>query len=192
MLDAKKGLLRLLEVLDDLGVRHMIGGSLASSAHGAYRSTNDVDIVAEISVHEIPRFVSQLSADFYADEESIADAIRRGRPFNLIHLGSSYKFDIFPVRGDAYSAAQLERRTWQEVPLGEGETVKCPVATAEDTILAKLVWYRMGGEQSDRQWNDLRGIRSVQEAQLDRSYLNKWAAHLKVQDLLDRLLSEEL
>ena len=37
------------------------------------------------------------------------------------------------------------------------------VATAEDTILSKLVWYRLGGQSSDQQWNDLRGVRDVQE-----------------------------
>jgi hypothetical protein len=65
------------------------------------------------------------------------------------------------------------------------------VASAEDTILAKLIWYRAGGEQSERQWNDVRGIRSVQGARLDRTYMRQWARHLEVDDLLDRLWSEE-
>ena len=59
-----------------------------------------------------------------------------------------------------------------------------PVATAEDTLLMKLVWYRSGGEVSERQWNDVRGIAAVQRERLDREYLRRWAAYLKVEDLL--------
>ena len=188
MINARTPLLRLIEVLDGMAIRYMFGGSLASSAHGTYRSTNGVDIVAEIKEQDIPRLVSQLSGDFYADAETMREAVRRGRSFNMIHFASSYKFDIFPLPDDPYSAVQLERRMFQELPMVEGENVKCPVAR----ILAKLVWYRLGGEQSERQWSDLRGIRSVQRTRLDYNYLRRWAAHLSVQDLLDRLLSEEL
>jgi hypothetical protein len=192
MLNARAGFLRLLEVLDRLAIRFMIAGSLASSAHGNYRSTNDIDIVAEIKEQDIARLVSELAGDFYADAETIRDAVRRGRSFNLIHFASSYKFDIFPLTGDPYSVTQLDRRIFQEVSVGGGDHVKCPVATPEDTILAKLVWYRLGGEQSERQWSDLRGIRSVQGSRLDNVYMQQWAAHMRVKDLLDRLLSEEL
>jgi hypothetical protein len=192
MINARTPLLRLIEVLDGMAIRYMFGGSLASSAHGTYRSTNGVDIVAEIKEQDIPRLVSQLSGDFYADAETMREAVRRGRSFNMIHFASSYKFDIFPLPDDPYSEVQLERRMFQELPMVEGENVKCPVASPEDTILAKLVWYRLSGEQSERQWSDLRGIRSAQRTRLDYNYLRRWAAHLRVQDLLDRLLSEEL
>jgi len=74
--------------------------------------------------------------------------------------------------------------------LGGTEAVKCRVATAEDTILAKLTWYRQGGEQSERQWADLRGILSVQGERLDETYLRKWAYHLGVADLLERLFGQ--
>ena len=142
MINVRTAFLRLLEVLDGMEIRYMIGGSLASSAYGTYRSTNDIDIVAEIKEQDIPRLVSQLSADFYTDAETMREAIRRGRPFNMIHFASSYKFDIFPLTDDPYSAVQLERRMFQELSMVEGESVKCPVASPEDTILAKLVWYR--------------------------------------------------
>jgi hypothetical protein len=86
---------------------------------------------------------------------------------------------------------QLSRSQIQQIALDESEAIGCFVATAEDTILAKLAWYRAGGEQSDRQWNDVRGICSVQGTLLDRKYMGEWARYLKVDDLLDRLLSGE-
>jgi hypothetical protein len=64
------------------------------------------------------------------------------------------------------------------------------VATAEDTVLSKLGWYRASGETSERQGNDLRGIVHVSGARLDLSYLNTWGPRLGVADLLERLLGE--
>lgn len=181
----------LLEALRRSGIPHMIGGSLASSLHGIPRSTNDVDVVADIREEHISRFVSDLAGAFYTDAETIHEALRLGRPFNVIHFATGSKFDIFPAAGNPYMETQIERSESQDVPLGGGVSVRCRVATPEDTILAKLVWYRAGGEQSDRQWNDLRGIRSVQGQALNHPYLGRWAQFLNVHDLLERLFSEE-
>jgi hypothetical protein len=64
------------------------------------------------------------------------------------------------------------------------------VASAEDTILRKLDWYRAGGESSERQWNDLLGICRTAKERLDFNYLHRWASYLKLDDLLERLLAE--
>jgi hypothetical protein len=174
------------------GIRFMLGGSLASAFHGIPRSTNDIDIVADIREEHIPQLASQLEGAFYADSESMREALRHGRSFNLIHFATGDKIDIFPAAGNRHTEVELERSKPQDVTFAEGLSVRCPVATAEDTILAKLVWYRLGGEQSDRQWNDLRGIRVVQGDALDRPYMQQWARELKVEDLLERLFSEDL
>lgn len=183
---------RVLQALDRLGIRYMVGGSLASSIHGIQRSTRGIDIVAAISQQHAAPFASDLGGDFYIDVEAARDALERGRSFNLIHFATSYKFDIFPIPDDAYYQTQLQRSELKEIAFGDRIAVTSHVSTAEDSVLTKLVWYRLGGEQSDQQWNDLRGIRSVQGTRLDYNYLRKWAAHLRIQDLLDRLLSEEL
>jgi hypothetical protein len=181
----------LMNALNRLGIRYMVGGSLASSAHGILRSTNDVDIVADIREVQISRFASDLAAVFYADPETMREALRRGQSFNVIHFATGSKFDIFPAAGNRFVETEIERSKLQDVPLGEGLSIRCPVATAEDIMLAKLVWYRAGGEQSERQWNDLRGIRAVQGERLDQAYMQQWARELKVDDLLERLFSEE-
>jgi len=169
----------------------MVGGSLPSSVHGIFRSTNDIDLVAAMRDEHVVPLASKLAGNFYADPETMREALHCQRPFNLIHLASGAKFDIFPAEGNPYFQKQLARCKVQEVALSEGETIGRPVATAEDTILAKLAWYRAGGEQSERQWNDVRGIRSVQGALLDRAYMREWARYLKVDDLLEKLWSEE-
>jgi hypothetical protein len=75
-------------------------------------------------------------------------------------------------------------------PLSIDPWVEALVSTAEDTLLAKLEWYRMGGEVSERQWRDVQGILKVQEGNLDLDYLRHWAEELKVSDLLERALTE--
>ena len=182
---------QILDTLNHLKIPYMIGGSLASSVHGVFRSTNDIDIVADLEEQHVTQFVSQLAGDFYLDPETMREALHRGRPFNVIHFASGYKFDIFPVAGNSYYQTQLKRCWVQEVAIGEGESIRCSVATAEDMILAKLAWYRADGEHSERQWNDVRGIRSVQGDRLDQSYMREWAHRLGVDDLLEKLWSEE-
>jgi hypothetical protein len=192
MREAVQALRQLFESLDKHGIPYMLGGSMASSVHGIHRSTRDIDIVASIKVEDTVQLAADLGRDFYVDTDTAAEALQRGLSFNIIHIASGYKFDIFPVPDDPYYLTQIERRDLKDVAFDTGITLTCPVASAEDSILTKLVWYRLGDEQSDQQWNDLRGIRAVQGARLDRPYLEKWAKHLKVDDLLERLLTEEL
>jgi len=188
----QKALQKLVDTINSLRIPYMIGGSLASSAHGIFRATNDIDIVAAMSEEHIAPFVADLEGEFYADPETIRAALRQRRPFNVIHLATGFKFDIFIAARNPYLQMQLKRCAVQEIELGAGESIRCSLATAEDIILAKLAWYRAGGEQSERQWNDVRGIRSIQGSRLDKTYLREWARYLKVDDLLERLLSEEL
>jgi len=178
---------RLLEVLDRLEIPYMVGASAASSLHGIARPTMDIDFVVRLK-DQVEDFVELLKAEFYVDAEMIRDALARGRSFNLIHYASSFKFDIFPLQTDEHSQTQFRRRQFAESRSLGGEPIECAFATAEDTILSKLRWYRATGETSQRQWNDLRGIAQVSGGRLDREYLNTWAARLNVADLLARLL----
>jgi hypothetical protein len=64
------------------------------------------------------------------------------------------------------------------------------VKTAEDILLRKLSWCRIGGETSDRQWNDVLGIARVHGGTLHREYLVRWSRGLAIEHLLDRALAE--
>jgi hypothetical protein len=183
------GFKRLLEVLDLLEIRYQVVGSLASSMHGIPCATMDGDLAVNLRADQVEEFAAKLKADFYADPEMIKEALARRRSFNLIHYSSAFKFDIFPLLDDNYSQTQFNRRQFAETT-SLGDPIKCAVATAEDTVLNKLRCYRVGGDTSERQWNDLRGILQVSGSRLDLAYLNTWAPQLGVADLLERLLHE--
>lgn len=181
---------RILKAFERLGIRYCVVGSVASSVYGTPRTTMDVDVVADLRPEQLPGLAGELQGEFYADLEMMKDAMNRGRAFNVIHLASSYKIDVFPLGGDEYSQEAFGRRRPSKTEAVGNEAVDCFVASAEDTVLNKLRWYRAGGEISETQWNDLRGILRVTGAQLDQAYLRRWAPGLGVADLLDRLFAE--
>jgi len=55
-------------------------------------------------------------------------------------------------------------------------------------ILAKLEWFRAGGETSERQWRDIIGVLDLQGDRLDFIYLQTWATRLGILDLLQRAI----
>jgi hypothetical protein len=181
---------QLLSILDKLEIAYSVGGSVASSVHGVPRMTMDVDLVADLKREQVAELAALLQPEFYADAMTIADALTRGRSFNVIHVGSAYKFDIFPLRKDEYSRTEFARRRFTGIHILGSELIECAVATPEDTILRKLEWYRAGGETSERQWNDMRGVLKVSGSRMDLAYMRCWANYLKVDDLLERLLTE--
>jgi hypothetical protein len=184
------GFKRVLETLDRLKIPYMVGGSLASSIHGIVRSTRDIDLVADIKMEHIAPLAAELSGEFYADPEMMRQALQQGRMFNLIHHASSYKFDFYPLSRKPYDQAQFARRATAEFSLDGREALTFYVASPEDTILSKLVWYRAGNQVSERQWSDVIDVVRVKRNLLDLPYLRQWAASLGVADLLEEALRQ--
>ena len=186
--EASRITLLVTHALEHIGVPYAVGGSLASSVHGIMRSTLDVDIVADMKLEHIQPLIAALSKEFYADDEMMKDAIEQHSSFNLIHYETAFKVDIFIRKLRAFDQMQLERRRPSVIATEPDQSVY--VVSPEDIVLAKLEWYRMGGEVSDRQWRDVLGVLKTRVGELDLTYLRKWANELKVSDLLERVLNE--
>jgi hypothetical protein len=177
----------LAAAFEQLGIQYLIGGSVASSARGIARATRDIDIVARVGTLQVGRLASALGREWYADPDQMRQAIQAGQAFNIIYIPKSQKIDIFPAVGE-FHVAQLKRAS--KVPLSFlGIQAEYPVASAEDIVLAKLQWYRAGGEVSDRQWNDITGLLAT-NPDLDFDYVRSWADRLGVHDLLTKALAD--
>ena len=178
---------RVALALETLQIPYLIGGSMASTAYGRIRATMDVDIVADLACGQIEPLVAILGDEFYADAEMMRQAIYHRSSFNLIHLTTMFKVDIFVSKNRPFDRQQFARRlAWPLEP--SQQTVY--IASAEDVILAKLEWYRLGGEVSERQLRDIQGVLDVQGARLDRDYMQHWATTLHIADLLADALNE--
>jgi hypothetical protein len=175
----------IVTVFEQLGIAYYIGGSVGSSTYGIPRATFDVDLIADLQQKHVSSFIKRLETESYVDEEMIRDAIMHHSSFNLIYLSSMLKIDVFLPKARLFD--QEEYRRVQEEALIDG-TRPFKMASAEDTLLHKLEWYRMGNEISDRQWNDILGILKVRGVRLDMQYLHTWATQLHVTDLLERAL----
>jgi hypothetical protein len=175
-------------VFDGMGVRYFLGGSVASALYGEARSTRDIDFVAAMVLPHVTPFVAALGKEFYANEQAIAEAVVACRSFNVIHLDTMVKADVFVFKADAFGRSQFSRRTGKQLSADDPKMIQ--VASPEDTVLSKLQWYRDGGGVSDRQWNDVLGVLKVQAAALDRAYLRDWAWELGLAELLRRAIEE--
>jgi hypothetical protein len=180
-------LLPVVEALVALRVPYYVGGSVASSVTGVARATLDVDLVAALSLEHAEPLAAALSQHYYVDVEMIQHATRRCGSFNVIHLATMFKIDVFVPEDTPFARANMHRRLALEVP-EVGRTLY--FCAPEDIVLHKLLRYRAGSGVSDRQWYDLQGVLRLQAQGLDFAYLRHWAAELGVTALLHRALDE--
>lgn len=174
--------------LERQNIPYAVVGSLASSAYGIPRSTQDVDIVAAVHHDDVEVFVSGLEQDFYVSRPMIAEAIENHSSFNVIHLDTMLKVDVFVVPESGLAGNELERA--ETCVFESVENTELEVASAEDVLVRKLEWYRSGGEVSEQQWNDIIGIIEVEGERLDWDYMEWLAAKLGVEDLLSKARGE--
>jgi len=180
-------LLPVVEALIALDVPYYVGGSIASSVTGVARATLDADLVAALRPEHAEPLAALLLPHYYADVEMMQNAVRRSSSFNVIHLATMFKVDIFVPQDTPFARENMRRRIALEVP-EIGRTLY--ICAPEDIVLHKLLWDAAGSGVSDRQWYDLQGVLRLQARGLDLAYLRHWGAVLGLGALLQRALDE--
>lgn len=174
---------RLISALEASDVPYMVTGSYASSAHGTPRATNDIDIVIAPTIDQLRDLMQQFpSNSYYADQDDAFDALKHRLQFNIIDFATMWKADLIFQKDRDFSRLEFSRRRVHTVA---GQRVY--LATAEDILLAKLEWHKMG--ESDRQLEDAVGIVRRQAVSLDREYVERWASELGLQEQWRKVLS---
>ena len=170
---------RVTGALEQAGIAYMLTGSFASSYHGAPRATQDIDIVISPTPDQLRSLVALLpAAEYYVDLDAALDAQRREGLFNIIDLETGWKIDLIIQKSRPFSRAEFDRRT-----VVEFEGMRLSIATAEDVLIAKLEWAKLGG--SERQVEDAAGIIRIRSGDLDRTYIENWVRQLKIEEQWD-------
>jgi hypothetical protein len=182
-------LLHISKILEALKAPYLTGGSFASSIFGIPRATQDIDLVIALSPAMVDDFVKAMQPDFYIDLDAVLQAVQRRSSFNAIHFETAQKIDFFIQGQSDYAKEEMKRRA--EIAVDEAAEHKIFIASPEDIILQKLLWYKMGSRIAERQWNDVLGVIKIQRERLDREYLSHWAKELAVSDLLEEVFSNK-
>ncbi|MCH7556443.1 MAG: hypothetical protein IIB56_03200 [Planctomycetes bacterium] len=175
------------KILEQLDIAYAIGGSMASSIYGKVRFTQDADITVEPFDNQADKLFEILKPQYYISKEAMYQALRQRCSFNIIHLESAFKIDIFIRKDTAFEKQLISRR--RALKLSNSLEKSFSVISPEDIILLKLQWYRDSGH-SERQWDDVAGILTIQAEKLDFEYLKKWAGILRIDEILEKAISE--
>lgn len=171
-----------LRRLNRTNIRHMLTVSMVSNYWGIPRTTHHLDFVIQLPPRSVAAIVEAFRGDFFLDEDSVRAAYQPPHQFNAIDTRSALKVDFWMLKNEPFEKEMFSRRP--KVTLFEEPAWIC---TAEDVILHKLCWNRI--TPSQRQLADAAAVAAVQRDKLDRAYLCRWAAELRVEALLEDLLS---
>jgi hypothetical protein len=173
------------------GIPHVLGGSLASSAWGQMRQTNDADFGALLTLETLEGFLTAFTDPYYVGRLEAEEALASEAPYRtvqIMHMDEVFKIDLFVIGGDEYSRSEIARSRRIEIVPGK----EVPFAAPENIVVQKLRWFDLGSRVSDRQWNDIVQVLEVQRGHLDMEYLRRWTAHFGLEDLLDEAIDQTL
>jgi len=179
---------QLTDILDDLRISYAIGGSIASSVYGKVRFTQDADITVAAFGDKADQLYNMLKSSFYISKDAMHQAISNRSSFNVIHLESAFKIDIFVQKDDDFHRQIFLRR--RKVKLDESIRHLFDIVSVEDIILLKLQWYQSTGCISERQWSDVLGVLTVQSKLMDMKYLKSCSEKLGLSDILKKAIQE--
>lgn len=177
------GLLKLLEVLNQLAIPYMLVGSYSSNYYGIPRSTKDADLVLQVEGDELARLADQLPEGLSFEAQSFFEMVTATRK-ELLHVeGTNFVIELFQLSSDSFDQARFERRV--EAKVDENKTVWFP--TAEDVVIQKLRWSKDGGRGKD--FDDVVSVLKIQKS-LDFDYINRWCGIHESLSLLEKALTE--
>jgi hypothetical protein len=169
-------LARLIAALEAAEIPYMLTGSYASSIHSIPRATRDLDIIIFPNRDQLTRFIDSLPpAEYHADLEDALDSLRRRTQFNVIDYATGWKVDFIIPPLSEFNLEEFDRRKWVEF-----EGMQLSVVSAEDIVVAKLLWAKAG--ESELQLDDAAAVVRLQRDRLDIGYIERWVRRLEVHE----------
>ena len=179
MTEELETLLDVAAQLEKAGVAYMLTGSMAMNYYAEPRMTRNIDIVVELKAGTAEKLATLLDTDYFVDAQSAREAAVSRRMFNAIHKERMIKVDFVVRKEGPFREEEFSRR--RQVKM-EGRNIW--LASPEDLLLAKLHWAK--DSRSEVQLRDARNILAA-VPDMDEKYLERWAALLGVQNLLNEV-----
>jgi hypothetical protein len=169
--------------LEALAAPYMVTGATAAILYGQPRVTNDLDVVLSLNDAQRSALLQAFpESEFYVPPDAVIRA-EQARParghFNLIHLESGYKADIYLSGEDPLHAWALPRR--RRIAWSDHLTIS--VAPPEYVVLRKLEFYREG--RSAKHPADIKAIAQI--TGVDETAMALWLGQLALQKLWDQM-----
>jgi hypothetical protein len=156
-------------VLNAMGLRYFVTGSMATIFYGEPRFTNDIDVIVDLGESQIVALCQRFPPDeFYVSESAVRDAVRNKGQFNVIHPASGLKVDVFIPEATPFDNSRFARTR----RIAACEDLEVPFASPEDVIIKKMEYYQLGG--SEKHLRDIAGVLAI-SGDLDYEYVTQWA-----------------
>jgi len=174
-MDQNELLRRIVGVLEKLGLRYYVTGSMASMYFGEMRYTNDVDVVVDFSLDRVADFCREFPPDeCYLSEDAARAAIRTRGMFNIIYPADGLKVDVIIPEPTEFNRMRMRRA----IRLRPAPDYEATFGSPEDVILKKLDFYREGG--SEKHLRDIASMLKISAGKIDLDYIEKWANRLEL------------
>lgn len=157
-------------------IPYMITGSWSSIYYGRPRASHDIDFVVELPIENIKKttqLFSRLPDTFMIQPDTIKEAIKRKSQFQALHLPTMLKMDFWILTMQSFDKTRFQRR--KKIKLFNQ---LMEMATPEDTIVQKLIWYSKG--KIEKHLVDAAFVLQIQWKNLDKKYLTFWINKLNL------------
>ena len=173
MMDQNSLLAYTASVFSEIGIRYCVVGSMASILFGEVRSTQDIDIIADMKATHIKPFLAKYPLpEYLVDDAQVREAVLTRFQFNVIHTTTANKLDIIMPGAGSWKSGQIQRARMMHIE----DVGEVSVAAPEDVILGKLWYHSEGG--GDRHLRDIAGMLRISRQLIDMDEVTRWATSL--------------
>lgn len=172
--------------LETQSIPYMITGAWSAIFYGRPRASHDIDFVVELHKEDIDKAIKtfeKLSDSFLV--EGVSEAVKHKSMFQILHLPTMLKLDFWILTDEEFDKSRFKRRKKVKILDQDME-----MTTPEDTILQKLIWYRMG--EIEKHLIDAAFVYQIQKKNLDKKYLQFWIKKLKLEKYYPKLKKIDL
>lgn len=162
---------KVCNALEEREIAYMLSGSIAMNIYTVPRMTRDIDIVINLQLSDIEKFVDIFKEGYYLYEEGIKEEVINKGMFNIIDFESGHKIDFIIRKDTEFHVTEFNRRI-----KSKAYGFEVYIVSIEDLIISKLKWIQV--LQSDTQKLDIKNLLENKDVEIE--YLLYWINELKL------------